>query len=63
MYKNTFFFGLDNIFIISVHLSKLSAYKQSSSKGLSNGSGDDSSNSNKASAVVCGVPAKSNTHN
>lgn len=58
MYKNTFFFGPGKIRIISQDLSNDSAYKHSSSNGLANGSGDDSTNINSASAAVCGVPAK-----
>lgn len=52
----TFFLHGDNILINSQHLLKFSAYKHSSSMGLNNGSADDSSNINNASAVVCGVP-------
>lgn len=57
IYKNTFFLGPGKIRIISQHLSNDSAYRQSSSSGVANGSGDDSMSINSASAAVCGVPA------
>lgn len=57
MYRKTFFFGPGNIRIISQHSSNEAAYKHSSSSGLVNGSGGDSSSISKASAAVCGVPA------
>lgn len=57
MYRNVFFLGPDNTLIISQHLSNDSAYRHSSSMGLVVGSGDDSSNINKASAAVYGSPA------
>lgn len=60
MYRNVFFLGPDNTLIISQHLSNDSAYRHSSSMGLVVGSGDDSSNINKASAAVYGSPAISN---
>lgn len=58
MYRNVFFFGPDKTLIISQHLSKFSAYRHSSSIGLANGSADASSNINKASAAVYGLPAE-----
>lgn len=57
MYRKTFFFGPGRIRIISQHLSYDSAYRQSSSNGDANGSGDDSISISRASAAACGVPA------
>lgn len=48
---------------VSQALSNVSAYKHSSSMGLANGSGGDSSNINRASAAVCGFPAEMNGKN
>lgn len=43
--------------IMSQHSLNEFACRQSSSNGLTNGSGDDSNSISNASAAVCGVPA------
>lgn len=58
IYRNVFFFGPDKILMISQHLSNDSAYRHSSSIGLTNGSGGDSNSISKASAAVYGFPAE-----
>lgn len=57
IYRNVFFFGPDRTLMISQHLSNDSAYRHSSSIGLVNGSGADSSSISRASAAMYGLAA------